>query len=75
MSRRKLWAALGLALVTTAFLAGCGGKPKATAPQTEFDFGDLPVTADMQHHSFTVQNTGNGDLKLTGISVVTLQGC
>ncbi|HEY3367202.1 MAG TPA: hypothetical protein VGK74_19270 [Symbiobacteriaceae bacterium] len=71
---------LALAVVMTVLIAGCsgtvsGGAPKATSPETTFDFGDVPVTADMLHHSFTIQNTGNADLKLSDVQVKLLQGC
>lgn len=67
-----------LALAAAALLlAGCaaGGPPKAVAPELKYDFGDVPVTAEMKTHEFVIKNEGQGDLKITGAQVKLLQGC
>lgn len=66
-------------LAVVALLAGCSaagtGTPRAVAPETQFDFGDVPVTAPVKNHDFVIKNEGTGDLKITGAKVKLLQGC
>lgn len=72
---KRLFAAV---LAVVALLAvGCsgGGAPKAVAPESKFDFGDVPTTAEMKHHTFQIANEGTGDLKITGVQVKLLKGC
>lgn len=74
---RKL--TLLLLAVAAVLVAGCssgsGGPPRATSPELTYDFGDVPVTADMKHHTFTIRNEGGADLKLSDLQVKLLQGC
>lgn len=69
-----------LVLTLAAFLAvGCSsGTPKATSPETRFDFGDVVMTDDMndvKRHEFFIKNDGTGDLKLSDLQVKLLKGC
>lgn len=70
-------AAAGAALV----IAGCsssGGTPKVVVPETEVNFGDVPVVTDMNDAKvkrFTIKNEGTGDLQLSKLQIKTLQGC
>jgi len=63
-------------LLTLAVLAGCAkGAPKAVTPETEFDFGDVPVTSEVRVKEFVISNDGTADLKLGQAKVETLEGC
>jgi len=72
---------LALLLVLTAVLAvGCsgGGSPKATTPETKFDFGNVVMTNDhndAKKHEFFIKNEGTADLKLSDLQVKLLEGC
>jgi hypothetical protein len=65
-----------LALVALVAV-GCsaGSSAKVSSPETKFDFGDVPVTADVQKHDFVIKNDGTADLKITGVQVKLLKGC
>ncbi len=80
--KRILPALLLLAVV----LAGCGGasdggtssgpkEPKAVAPVTEHNFGEVLTTAAEKTKEFTIKNEGTADLKITGVQVKLLEGC
>lgn len=74
-------------LVSTLLLVtGCGdtagtaasGVPKAVTPMTSFDFGNVPVTTDMNGarlQQFFIENAGTASPRLSDIQVKTLEGC
>ncbi|HLN60213.1 MAG TPA: hypothetical protein VK464_01585 [Symbiobacteriaceae bacterium] len=67
-----------LALVAALVMGCSGGAPKAVAPETKYDFGDVVMTpdhTDAKIHEFVVKNEGQGDLKLEDVQVKLLQGC
>lgn len=68
-----------LLLVVLALLAGCAkGTPKVVTEETEYDFGDVPVTTDpsqVRFKEFVIANEGTADLRLSNIQVQTLEGC
>lgn len=71
---------LALLAAAAVLVGGCGagGTPKAVTPETRHDFGDVPVTADMnkaQFKRFVIKNEGAGDLKLGTPQVRLLDGC
>lgn len=69
---------LALVLALAALLAvGCsgGGAPKATAPETKYDFGDVLTTEAEKRHEFFIKNEGKGDLKIEAVQVKLLKGC
>lgn len=74
---KKAWLALLFAAAVAA--AGCsGGAPKAVAPETQVDFGDVLTTNNMNDaklKEFFIQNAGTGDLKISEVQVKLLQGC
>ena len=73
--------AAGLVALLAVVLAGCagvGGTPKAVSPETKVDFGDVPVTNNMNEaksKEFVIRNEGTGNLKLSDLQVKLLQGC
>lgn len=67
-----------LALVAALVMGCSSGAPKAVAPETKFDFGDVVMTNDHNNakvHEFVLKNEGTGDLKVEGAQVKLLQGC
>lgn len=70
-------------LLLAAVLAGCTGgtpgggekKPKAVAPVTEHNFGDVLTTAEVKTKEFVIKNEGTADLKILGAQVKLLEGC
>lgn len=66
-------------LLALALLAGCAkGLPKAATPETEYDFGDVPVTADMSQaelKEFVIKNEGTANLQLGQVQIKTIEGC
>lgn len=77
-----------LAALVLLVLAGCSGSsggaksggnaPKAMLPETQFDFGNVPVTNDMRQarvKRFVIRNAGTADLRLGKPQVATLEGC
>jgi ABC-type uncharacterized transport system auxiliary subunit len=69
---------LAILLAAAALVAGCssGGAPRAAAPETTFDFGEVPTSEkDARTKEFTIQNDGAGDLKISDVQVKVLQGC
>lgn len=76
MKYARLTLLVGAALVAT----GCSsGAPQAVAPETSYDFGDVPVVTDMvrgaKYKEFVIRNDGTKDLKLSNIQVKLLEGC
>lgn len=71
--------ALILAAVSLLFVAGCSkGQPRAVTPETEVDFGKVPVVNDMSKariKEFFIRNEGTADLRITEGKVVLLDGC
>ncbi|HYF94636.1 MAG TPA: hypothetical protein VD969_20685 [Symbiobacteriaceae bacterium] len=72
--KRFLTILLALAAVLAVGCSG-GGAPKATAPETKYDFGNVLTTEDPKYHTFYIKNEGKGDLKLSDVQVKLLQGC
>jgi ABC-type glycerol-3-phosphate transport system substrate-binding protein len=75
--RRLLLAGLAAALAIAGCSSGSGG-PKAVVPEDQADFGDVPVTNDMNNvrvKQFTIKNEGAGQLKLSNLQVKVLEGC
>lgn len=71
---------LPVLLLLAALVAGCagaggGGTPKAVAPVTEHNFGDVLTTADVKTKEFVIKNEGKGDLKISAVQVKMLEGC
>lgn len=67
-------------LFLAALLAGCsaGGTPEAITPETEHNFGNVPVTNNMNEAKlkwFSIKNSGSAALRLSDIQVKTLEGC
>ncbi len=78
MRRNRILAGLALAVL----LAGCssagGDGPRAVVPETEVDFGDVPVLTDMsdaRRKVFTIRNEGTKTLKLLDGDIKVLEGC
>lgn len=76
-----------LGALAAALLAGCatgrggtnaGAAPRAVTPVTRYDFGDVPVTTDMNDarlKQFVIQNQGGANLELGVPEVRLLDGC
>jgi hypothetical protein len=70
--------ALALCLVIAVLAACARGAPEAVVPETEHDFGDVPVATDRSQarvKEFAIRNEGTADLKLRDIQIKTLEGC
>lgn len=77
-SKRVALTALAAALLAGCSAAPAGGAPKAVAPETSHDFGNVPVVTDMRlarTKQFTIKNEGTGDLRLSNLRVKVLEGC
>jgi len=73
-----------LLLVALMLLAGCGatasggGQPKAVVPELKVDFGNVPVSSNMNDAKikrFLIQNAGTGNLRFGQVQVKLLDGC
>lgn len=69
-----------LALSGILLISGCGssGSPRAETPETEVDFGNVPVVMSMDEAKlkrFDIKNTGTADLRLKNIRIQVLEGC
>lgn len=76
--RRRLLPLLGLLALLLAGCSAIGGTPRAVAPETRHDFGDLPTSLnakDRRFHEFVIRNEGTGDLKLQEPELKLLEGC
>lgn len=51
-----------------------GAVGKLEIPETQYDFGSVPVGETVKH-SFEIKNTGEGVLELGEPDVVRLEGC